>query len=299
MTLTPFNFNQKLSHLTLGTIAKEVCDYNASKYVIGGTANLVSTTAKDLQTAGFANTAQNMLQSSKTGFWSGLSSGHVSYCSRFFNFPGAEKIIPGCVKSLDISLLETGAGKGLISKLGGEATVNLAQSAGATTTAEITGTTAAKLAGKALARTSVLACIVAVASEYTNIRDGFKNGEGLPQLGRSAITVGATVAGTAIGGALLAPIIPPLGSIVGATIGGMIGSKIGKALGNGIFGKSKKDKLLDGDYTKEYLTYMQNYDYGALGANMQSTYTGGVAETDALIASSQELIEKNNAAMGI
>lgn len=293
MTLTPFNFAKKLNNLTLPTIAKEICDYNSSKYILGGTTKLVANTANDLQTTGFTNTAQNLIQSSKTGFWNGLSSGQVSYCSRFFNFPGAEKFIPGCVRSLDISLLETGAGKGLVSKLGGEATVNLAQTAGATTTAEITGTTAAKVAGKALARTSVLACVFAVASEYTNIRDGFKNGEGLEQLGRSGITVGATVAGSAIGGALLAPIIPPLGSIVGATIGGMIGSKVGKAIGNGIFGKSKKDRMLDGDDTKEYLTALQNYNYGDLGGDMPLTYTGGDAETDALLASSQELLAQN------
>ena len=283
MTITVFNFGDKIKKILRGdapTIFNEVNSAKWTSMYAKQTMDLATDVNKQVGEQGLSDTLKSMSKDANRNFATGLTSGRASACYRFFNFPGAEKIVPNSVKALDVSLLETGIGKGIVSKLGGSTVIQAAQSSGAPTTANISGTTISKLAGKSMARIPILAIIFSSLLEIPNIKDGFQNGEGMQQLGRSAITVAGTTIGTAIGGALLSPILPPLGSIVGGMIGGWLGAKLGKALGNSIFGKSKKDKMLDGDYAREILQSYNNY-------NIDSTVTAG--NTDKLLADSQQL----------
>lgn len=223
---------------------------------------------------GVSSQGMNYFNGVRAGTLANLTASSTSAtCYRFFPSQAVQKVLPNCVKALDVSLLETGVGQGILSKLGGSASFSTANGL---TKATITGSTAAQVGGKAMARIPVLGILIATAFEIPDIIDAFKNGDGPQQLGRSAMNVACTTIGTAIGGALgtLIP-IPGLGTVIGGFIGGMIGSAVGKFLGNAIFGKSKKDQMRDGTQTKQILNTYKNLNFNNVGSG-QSVYGGNV-----------------------
>jgi hypothetical protein len=271
MTINLFNFPSKIQAMLGGDV-----------YTIAQEANMAPISimyAKETkqgltQVWQNRNNMQSFLRDVQAGTFKNLANASTSAtCFRFFPSATVQKFLPSAVKALDVSLLETGFGKGLVSKLGGSAT--FAKTATGAT-ANITGSTAARVAGKSLARIPLLSVIVGAAFEVPDIIDAFKHspGEGMKQLGRSAIKVGCTTAGAAIGAALgsLIP-IPGLGTLLGGAIGGWLGSKLGGVLANGIFGKSVKDKMADGDYTKQIMQSYSNLNFGNIGSG-RSIYDG-------------------------
>jgi hypothetical protein len=148
--------------------------------------------------------------------------------------PGLEKVAT-VAKSLDKTLLDV-AGKPIIEKLGGELVKD-------TTTGAIkgiTGNASAQVAGNVLGKIPLLGVAIASLLELPAIKNGFDNGDGWQQVGRSAINVTGGVTGSAIGATLLAPIIPPLGSIVGVALGGWIGNQVAGFVGEKLIGKRKE-----------------------------------------------------------
>jgi hypothetical protein len=220
---------------------------------------------------GLHNLGQSSMAATK-----GILNGTVAKgatCYRFFPSQAVQSHLPGFVKAMDKSLLETGVGRGILSKLGGSAAVTTGAKGAS---ASISGGAAAQIGGRAMARIPVLGIVVSSLFEIPNIVDAFKNGDGMQQLGRSATTVACTTIGTAIGGAIgsLIP-IPGLGTVIGGAIGGWLGNKVGKFLGNAIFGKSIKDKMKDGDYARNIMQSYNNLNFGNIGSG-QSLYGGNI-----------------------
>ncbi len=89
-----------------------------------------------------------------------------------------------------------------------------------------------------------IAIALSVAFEIPEIIKGFKNGDGIQQIGRSGINL-AGFAGGAAAGAAIGSVIPVAGTAVGAVIGGlcgiiggMVGGAVSEKVGTSIFGKS-------------------------------------------------------------
>ena len=78
---------------------------------------------------------------------------------------------------------------------------------------------------KGLAKVPVIGTLITAAIEVPSIVNAFKNGDGLAQIGRSALAVTGSVVGMALGSFL-----GPVGTIAGAVVGDMIGRKLGTAL---------------------------------------------------------------------
>ncbi|OGH95770.1 MAG: hypothetical protein A2104_07885 [Candidatus Melainabacteria bacterium GWF2_32_7] len=97
--------------------------------------------------------------------------------------------------------------------------------------------TSAALTAKALGRIPVLNIALSALFELPAVVRSFKNGDGLKQVGRSAINITGYTAGSALLGAAMTALLPPLGGIIGASIGVFIGGKIANKVGNFIFGK--------------------------------------------------------------
>lgn len=209
------------------------------------------------------NTAQ-YINTAKAGAFAQLTSGASNAtCYRAFPSTTVQKFLPGFIKSMDRSLLETGVGRGILAKLGGSAAITRTATGA---TARVTGGAAAQVGGKALARIPIIGIVISSLFEIPDIVDAFKNGDGMTQLGRSTVNVAATTIGAAIGGALgsLIP-IPGLGTVLGSAVGGWLGNKVGKFFGNLLFGKSIKDKMRDGDYGKQIMKSYSNINFGNIG----------------------------------
>lgn len=97
---------------------------------------------------------------------------------------------------------------------------------------------------------------------FTEVIPAFKGGgfkEGMKQIGKSAVKVGASTAGwvggaaagqaigSAIGGAI-GTVFPVVGNVVGAAVGGFIGNLVGGAIGSAVAGKVA-EKVVGEDYT--------------------------------------------------
>lgn len=93
-----------------------------------------------------------------------------------------------------------------------------------------------------------LGVVLSVAFELPEIIKAFKNGDGIQQIGRSALNVGGFAAGAAAGAAI-GSFIPGAGTLIGGIAGGLCGI-VGSMLGGGvtdkigkkIFGESIEDK---------------------------------------------------------
>jgi len=110
------------------------------------------------------------------------------------------------------------------------------------------------------------------AFEVPDLIDGFKNGDGLQQVGRSSIKVatltGTATAGSALGGAIGTVLFPGVGTVIGGILGGIaggfIGDSIGGFIGNTLFGKSikeqKEEQMLSSQNPGIY-PYDLNFEY--------------------------------------
>lgn len=272
MTIDIFNFGRKVSTATNWqdgehaykaglTIGKEVIDFNNTKMAFGHLKSGVGFVSKEVGSHGLVDGGKSIFNQSSSKFLQeGLRGGKIDYNAHLF-WGGTEKYVPKAVQALDKSLLETGVGQKVLAKLGGSVVRD-----GSGAIKSVTGGTAANVAGKTMSRIPVLGILISTAFEVPDIIDGFKNGDGMAQLGRSAVNVACTTVCAAALGALLAPI--PGGALIGAFIGGWIGSKLGKCLGNAIFGKSIKDKMKDGDMAKETMQKWQTLSAN----NLNSVY---------------------------
>lgn len=276
MTIDFTNFGRKwdaVNHIGNGgeatykgvlTLGKEAIDYKNTMLSFKGTMDGAKFVHGEMTSNGLVGGTKSIFSQSSANIAKELGSGNVAYHAHLF-WGVSDKYVPGFVRALDKSVLETGAGQNILSKFGGAVVKNEAG-----TITSVTGGGAARFAGKTMSRIPVLGLLISTAFEVPDIIDGFKNGDGMAQIGRSAVNVACTtVCATALG-ALLAPI--PGGAIVGAFVGGWIGNKLGKFMGNAIFGKSIKDKMKDGDMARETLKKWQSLSYPAMTGTASNNY---------------------------
>jgi hypothetical protein len=277
MTITFLNFGDKLGLLgqaakgdgwAAAKVAQEAnmapISIMYAKQTVGDASNYWNA----FKSGNLAGHTKNVYASGMQSLFSGTS---TATCYRAFPSATVQRFLPGVVKSLDKSLLETGVGRGVLSRLGGSATfAKTATGASAT----ISGGAAAQVGGKAMARIPVLGILISAAFEIPDIIDAFKNGDGMQQLGRSACKVAGATAGAAIGGAL-GSFLGPIGTLVGSAVGGWLGHKVGGFIGNALFGKSIKDKMHDGDYARNIMQSYNNLNFNNIGSG-QSVYGGQV-----------------------
>jgi len=102
--------------------------------------------------------------------------------------------------------------------------------------------------GKLKGKGGTIGIILSLGLEIPAIVQAFKNGDGLQQIGRSALNLGGAAAGAAAGAAI-GSIIPGAGTVIGGIIGGalgfigsMFGADLSKKAGDAIFGKSIQDQ---------------------------------------------------------
>ncbi|MDD3237783.1 MAG: hypothetical protein PHV37_06765 [Candidatus Gastranaerophilales bacterium] len=114
--------------------------------------------------------------------------------------------------------------------------------------AEATGKSAKGLFKSLKGKGGTLGIALTAAFELPDIVKAFKNGDGVKQIGRSALSVGGFAAGAAAGAAI-GSVIPIAGTAVGGIIGGlcglvggMLGGSASEKIGNKIFGKSIQDQ---------------------------------------------------------
>ena len=93
-----------------------------------------------------------------------------------------------------------------------------------------------------------IAIFLNIAFELPELIKGFKNGDGLQQVGRSSFNIAGCAAGAAAGAAI-GSVLPIAGTAIGGIIGGlcgiagsMIGATVANKAGNAIFGKSIADQ---------------------------------------------------------
>ncbi len=93
-----------------------------------------------------------------------------------------------------------------------------------------------------------VAILLNIAFEIPAIIQGFKNGDGFKQIGRSALNMGGFAAGAAIGAAI-GSVIPVAGTVIGGIVGGlsgiigsMLGGAVTKKIGDSLFGKSIQEQ---------------------------------------------------------
>lgn len=227
---------------------------------------------------GFAGAYDSTFNAARSSFTAGWSSANDVTCFKYITNAKFHNALPASLKFLNGSMLETTVGKGIVSKLGGQVAFKSAMEQGVSkTTATITGNTAAKVAGKSLARIPVVGVLISALFEIPDLMDAKRNGDFGSQLGRSATNVACTTIGMAIGGAL-GSALGPVGTIVGGFIGAAIGGMIGKGLGNLLFGKSIKDKMVDGDMSRGLMKSYQNTNFYNAGSG-RSMYDGGKVNT--------------------
>ena len=96
----------------------------------------------------------------------------------------------------------------------------------------------------------VAAAAFEVFDEYSEVKQGFKEGRGLAQLGQSTVEVAGTGVGAGLGvaaGMAIGALGGPLGIIAGGLIGGWLGekfgNKIGDNVGTAVFGENKAARL--------------------------------------------------------
>ncbi len=109
-----------------------------------------------------------------------------------------------------------------------------------------------------------VAILLSVVFELPEIIKGFKNGDGVQQIGRSALNIGGFAAGAAAGAAI-GSVIPLAGTLVGGLIGGlcgivggMAGGAISDKLGKAIFGESIASKKEKAAEQQQAMAEMQN-----------------------------------------
>lgn len=200
---------------------------------------------------GFDAATRSTMNNASSSFLKGFAAANNVEMFRFINNQSFHNAIPSSLRFLNCSMVETGVGRGIVKALGGK----VSYSAGATafkSTATVTGSTAGKVAGKALCRIPVLGVVITSLFEIPDLIDAYRNGDFGAQVGRSTLNVACSTAGMAIGAALFAS-LGPVGIVVGGFLGGIVGGAIGKGLGNMIFGKSIKDKMRDGDYARNLM----------------------------------------------
>lgn len=121
--------------------------------------------------------------------------------------------------------------------------------AAASSTANTVATKASGVLGKlgGLSNATVWGGAVAAAFEVPDVIEGFKEGRGAAQIGKSASVVGGAIGGMALGTAIGTAICPVAGSAIGAVAGFLIsgacalaGSWLGGKVGSGLFGDNKK-----------------------------------------------------------
>lgn len=102
--------------------------------------------------------------------------------------------------------------------------------------------------GKLKGKGGTIGIILSLAFEIPSIIQAFKNGDGLQQIGRSALNLGGAAAGAAAGAAI-GSIIPGAGTVIGGIIGGalgfvgsILGADVSKKAGDAIFGKSIQEQ---------------------------------------------------------
>lgn len=227
---------------------------------------------------GLEGATRSAFQNAGSHFWSGWSQANNVTMFRGIPWEGVHNSIPSSLRFLNGSMLETSIGKGIVSKLGGQ----VAFSGGANafnSTATVTGSTAARVAGKSLARVPILGILISTAFEIPDLVDAWKNGDFGAQVGRSALNVGCATAGAAIGAAI-GSAIPVVGTIIGGFIGGMVGNFVGKTLGKLFFGKSIKEKMRSGEQASSLMKTYSKINFNNIG-NGQSIYGGPIQSNNA------------------
>lgn len=136
-----------------------------------------------------------------------------------------------------------------------------------------------KIASKLKGKGGSIAIAISLALEIPTIIQAFKNGDGLQQLGRSAIGMGGMAAGAAIGSAI-GSIIPGAGTVIGGLIGGALGivgsifgGEAAKKAGDAVFGKSIQEQ-------KDEAAEAQAEQAEAVAAQPASTSTSYVPSSD-------------------
>lgn len=241
-------------------------------------------TVKDLKSTvagqrSFTGAFDAIKGSSVSQFQAGWASATDVTCFKFISNAKFHNAIPASLRFLNGSMLETSLGKGIVSKLGGQVAFKSALESGAAkTTATVTGKTAAKVAGKSLARIPVIGIVISALFEIPDLIDAKRNGDFGAQVGRSTLNVACTTAGMAIGAALGSAVFPPIGTVVGGFLGALVGGAIGKGLGNLLFGKSIKDKMIDGDMSRGLMRSYQNTNFYNAGTG-RSMFDGSTVNT--------------------
>ncbi|MGD9580040.1 MAG: hypothetical protein AB7V50_01590 [Vampirovibrionia bacterium] len=245
---------------------------------------------------GFSGAYNTAFDSARANLLQNWSSATDVSCFKYISNAKFHNAIPSSLRFLNGSMLETSLGKGIVSKLGGQVAFKSAVEQGAAkTTATITGGTAARVAGKSLARIPVIGVLISALFEIPDLMDAKRNGDFGAQLGRSAVNVACTTAGMAVGAAI-GSAAGPVGTIIGGFIGGMVGGMIGKGLGKMLFGKSIKDKMIDGDYSRSLMKSYQNTNFYNAGTgksmyNNQSVNVGNYSGYSALNSGSSQDID--------
>ena len=259
-TLNGVKNGDPLAYLRL---ASEINTYKYTMQYAKSGAEGVRNFSSMVNTQGFQGATNTALTTARTSLVSGWSSANNINMFRGIPFEKVHNAIPQSLRFLNGSLLETSVGKGIVSKLGGS--VTFAQGASSFgQTATVTGSTAGRVAGKTLARIPLIGILISTAFEVPDLIDAYKNGDFGAQVGRSTLNVACTTAGAAIGAAI-GSAVPVVGTIIGGFIGGLIGSAVGKGLGKMLFGKSIKDKMRDGDKTRDIIKTYNNLNFGNVG----------------------------------
>lgn len=252
-----------------------------------GTVNAFKAFGSNVTRNGFESASRATMQNASSTFLSSFAQANNVEMFRYISHEGFHNAIPSSLRVLNCSMVETGVGRGIVKALGGK----VAYSAGSTafkSTATITGSTAGKVAGKALCRVPVLGIVISSLFEIPDLVDAYKNGDFGAQVGRSVLNVACSTAGMAIGAAL-GSCLGPVGTVIGGFLGGMIGSAIGKGLGRLLFGKSIKDKMRDGDYARNLMRTYNTMNFNNVGRTGglygSNTAAGTEINVDKMIAS--------------
>ena len=147
-----------------------------------------------------------------------------------------KKMAKGGADDVLENLGETAAKKGIFSRLGADIAKKFPK--------------LAEFGSKFKGKGGSIAIALSLVFEVPAIIQAFKNGDGLQQIGRSAINMGGMAAGAALGSAIGTFIpIPIVGTTVGAIVGGALGfigsmicGDVAKKAGDAIFGKSIQDQ---------------------------------------------------------
>lgn len=128
----------------------------------------------------------------------------------------------------------------------------------------------------------LIGTVITAAFEVPNIINAFKEGgvgEGVKQIGRSAVSVAGDLGGMALGATIGSAIFPPIGTIVGGIIGSLVAGQATDVVNNTVFGKpvaEQKAELAE-----------QQQEQQALAQQGQSNINSEIANTNSMLAYSQ------------